>query len=55
MRIFKDNEFFRGLSIPEPDGVETMDAKMPKAFPREGVDFLKVRLKVSKECVCLCL
>lgn len=42
MRIFKDNEFFRGMSIPEPDRVDPIEDKMPKHFPSEGLDFLKV-------------
>ncbi|XP_050691283.1 cyclin-dependent kinase-like 4 isoform X2 [Eriocheir sinensis] len=41
MHIFKNNEFFRGSSIPKPDGVETLKAKMPKNFPEEGGDFLE--------------
>lgn len=42
MRIFKDNEFFRGVTLPEPDTLEPLEAKMPKTFSREGMDFLKV-------------
>ncbi|XP_069194832.1 cyclin-dependent kinase-like 4 isoform X2 [Procambarus clarkii] len=41
MRIFKDNEFFRGLNIPEPDTLESIEAKMQKSFSREGLDLLK--------------
>ncbi|KAK7083901.1 Cyclin-dependent kinase-like 1 [Halocaridina rubra] len=40
MQIFKNNEFFRGMSIPEPDTMETLDAKMPKNIP-DCLDFLK--------------
>lgn len=42
MKVFKNNEFFAGLSIPEPDVRESLEAKMPRDFSPEGMDFLKV-------------
>lgn len=43
MQIFKSNEFFCGLSIPDPGTIENIDKKLPKdlAGP-DGVDFMKV-------------
>ena len=44
METFRKNEFFCGLSIPDPGTIEPIDKKLPKdlAGP-EGVDFMKVR------------
>ena len=42
MKVFKNNEFFAGLSIPEPEVRESIEAKMPRDFSNEGMDFLKV-------------
>ncbi len=42
MKVFKNNEFFAGLSIPEPDVRESLEAKMPRDFSADGMDFLKV-------------
>ena len=42
MQIFRNNEFFTGLNVPNPDTRESLDAKMPKDFPSDGLDFLKV-------------
>ena len=42
MKVFKNNEFFAGLSIPEPEVRESIDSKMPRDFSTEGMDFLKV-------------
>lgn len=42
MKVFKNNEFFAGLSIPEPDVRESLEAKMPRDFSAEAMDFLKV-------------
>lgn len=41
MKVFKNNEFFAGLSIPEPEVRESIDSKMPRDFSTEGMDFLK--------------
>ena len=43
MKVFKNNEFFAGLSIPEPDVRESIDSKMPRDFSVDGMDFLKVK------------
>lgn len=42
MKVFKNNEFFAGLSIPEPDVRESLEARMPRDFSSDGMDFLKV-------------
>ena len=42
MKVFKNNEFFAGLSIPEPDVRESLELKMPRDFSADGMDFLKV-------------
>ncbi|XP_037772655.1 cyclin-dependent kinase-like 1 [Penaeus monodon] len=44
MQIFRNNEFFRGMSVPEPDTRESIDAKMPRDYPPEGLDFIKLSL-----------
>lgn len=42
MQIFKSNEFFCGLSIPDPGTVEPLDRKIPREIAGpEGVDFFK--------------
>ncbi|KAK2707707.1 cyclin-dependent kinase-like 1 [Artemia franciscana] len=41
MQIFKKNEFFLGLAIPEPEAREPLEVKMPRDFPQEGLDLLK--------------
>ncbi len=46
MQIFKSNEFFCGLSIPDPGTVEPLDRKIPREIAGpEGVDFFKVSTK----------
>ena len=47
MKVFKNNEFFAGLSIPEPDVRESLEMKMPRDFSVDGMDFLKV-LHITK-------
>ena len=43
MQIFKTNEFFCGLSIPDPGAVEPLEKKLPKdVIGTDGVDFTKV-------------
>ena len=43
MQIFKQNEFFCGLSIPDPGTIEPVDRKLPSDLAgQEGVDFMKV-------------
>ncbi|XP_076044863.1 cyclin-dependent kinase-like 4 isoform X2 [Oratosquilla oratoria] len=41
MQVFRNNEFFRGLTIPEPDIRESLEAKMPKNIQPECLDFIK--------------
>ena len=44
MAIFKTNEFFTGLIIPDPGVVDPLDNKLPKDLVGpEGIDFMKVR------------
>ena len=43
MQIFKSNEFFCGLSIPDPGTIENIERKLPKELAgADGVDFMKV-------------
>ena len=43
MAIFKTNEFFTGLIIPDPGVVDPLDNKLPKDLVGpEGIDFMKV-------------
>ena len=45
MQIFKQNEFFCGLSIPDPGTIEPIERKLPVDLAgQEGVDFMKVSL-----------
>ncbi len=45
MQIFKANEFFCGLSIPDPGAIEPLERKLPKELAgAAGVDFMKVIL-----------
>ena len=48
MKVFKNNEFFAGLSIPEPDVRESLEAKMPREFSADAMDFLRV----SRQLLC---
>lgn len=48
MKVFKNNEFFAGLSIPEPDVRESIESKMPRDFSIDGMDFLKVNTTPSE-------
>jgi len=42
MQIFKQNEFFCGLSIPDPGTIEPIERKLPVDLAgQEGVDFMK--------------
>lgn len=44
MHIFKMNEFFRGISLPQPEMIESLEKKLPKqalSIPHL-LDFLKV-------------
>ena len=45
MQIFKSNEFFCGLSIPDPGTIEPVEKKLPRSLAgEEGVDFMKVNI-----------
>lgn len=47
MHIFKMNEFFRGISLPQPETIEPLDKKIPKqalSIPHL-LDFLKVNIR----------
>uniref|UniRef100_T1J966 cyclin-dependent kinase n=1 Tax=Strigamia maritima TaxID=126957 RepID=T1J966_STRMM len=41
MQIFKANEFFVGMTIPEPEIRESLDMKMPKSVDDMAMDILK--------------
>lgn len=46
MHIFKMNEFFRGMSLPQPETIEPLEKKLPKqtlSIPHL-LDFLKVTI-----------
>ena len=40
INIFRTNEFFAGVAIPEPDVIETLQQKIPKHIDQTGLDFL---------------
>ncbi|KAF4527212.1 hypothetical protein B566_EDAN006138 [Ephemera danica] len=42
MMIFKTNEFFSGVTLPEPDTPESLESKLPKTAPPEALDFLLI-------------
>ena len=43
MQIFKTNEFFCGLSIPDPGTIDPIEKKLPRDIAgADGVDFMKV-------------
>ena len=50
MQIFKTNEFFCGLSIPDPGTIDPIEKKLPRdiAGP-DGVDFMKVIIQLLDE------
>ncbi|XP_049266927.1 cyclin-dependent kinase-like 4 [Rhipicephalus sanguineus] len=41
LQIFKTNDFFAGVSIPDPDVVESLQSAIPAAVDTFGIDFLK--------------
>ncbi|XP_054721956.1 cyclin-dependent kinase-like 1 [Uloborus diversus] len=41
MQVFRANDFFAGVTIPEPDVRESLDSKIPKHVHEHGVDFIK--------------
>ena len=45
MQIFKTNEFFCGLSIPDPGTIDPIEKKLPRDIAgADGVDFMKVTI-----------
>jgi hypothetical protein len=42
MNIFKSNEFFYGVSLPQPDVLEPLESKLPRQNSFHVMDFLKV-------------
>ena len=45
MQIFKTNEFFCGLSIPDPGTIDPIEKKLPRDIAgADGVDFMKVSI-----------
>ena len=54
MQIFKSNEFFCGLSIPDPGTIEPVEKKLPRELAgAEGVDFMKVLFKLIFQLLCI--
>lgn len=41
IQIFKSNDFFSGVNIPEPDSRESLESKIPPPINEQGLDFLK--------------
>ncbi|XP_076366351.1 cyclin-dependent kinase-like 4 isoform X1 [Tachypleus tridentatus] len=41
MQIFRSNDFFAGVNIPEPEVRENLDHKLPKSIDDSGFDFVK--------------
>ncbi|XP_033609638.1 cyclin-dependent kinase-like 1 isoform X2 [Cryptotermes secundus] len=41
MNIFKSNEFFYGVSLPQPDILEPLESKLPRQSNAHVLDFLK--------------
>ena len=48
MEIFKDNSFFKGLTIPTPEKMEPLEAKFP-TYSHQAISFMKVHVYI-----CLC-
>jgi len=42
MQIFKKNEFFVGVSLPEPEVMDPLEEKLAKSVTPEGLDFALV-------------
>ncbi|KAE8736852.1 hypothetical protein FOCC_FOCC017693 [Frankliniella occidentalis] len=41
MQVFRANEFFRGVTLPQPDSVEPLENRLPKQAGAAAIDFLK--------------
>ena len=51
MQIFKTNEFFCGLSIPDPGTIDPIEKKLPRDIAgADGVDFMKVFINLNSDC-----
>ncbi|XP_071457331.1 cyclin-dependent kinase-like 4 [Marmota flaviventris] len=46
--IFKSNQFFHGISIPEPEDMETLEEKFSDAYP-VALNFMKGCLKMNPD------
>lgn len=42
MQIFKKNDFFVGVSLPEPEVMDPLEEKLAKSVTPEGLDFALV-------------
>lgn len=42
MQVFRANEFFRGVTLPQPDSIEPLENRLPKQCGAAAIDFLKV-------------
>jgi hypothetical protein len=42
MNVFKSNEFFYGVTLPQPDVLEPLESKLPRQSNFHVIDFLKV-------------
>ncbi|GFR08443.1 cyclin-dependent kinase-like 1, partial [Trichonephila clavata] len=49
LQIFKKNDFFNGVSIPEVDTRETLESRLPVNISEEELDFLKKCLDKDPE------
>lgn len=49
LQIFNQNEFFRGISLPVPPTLETLESKMPSRILQNpyAIDFLKVNFRLE--------
>ncbi len=41
MHVFKSNDFFAGVTIPEPEVNDPLENKIPKNIEELGMDFLR--------------
>lgn len=49
LQIFSQNEFFRGITLPVPPTIETLESKMPPRILQNpfAIDFLKVTFAIK--------
>ncbi|GBL90270.1 Cyclin-dependent kinase-like 4 [Araneus ventricosus] len=55
LQIFKKNDFFNGVSIPEVDTRETLESRLPVNISEEELDFLKIHWSLDGLVEELCL